>query len=105
MWVGGAWDSLAPPPPAPLPPPLSLDPPPPTPPTPPRAAGVARWIFLALWGHLGSRGTKAATQYVTKVFDRVVIQPRDAREASDVFYKQARGWGGGGGMGGRASAG
>lgn len=23
-----------------------------------------------------------------QVFDRVVVQPRDAREASDVFYKQ-----------------
>lgn len=25
------------------------------------------------------------------MFERVIIQPRDAREASDVFYKQERG--------------
>lgn len=28
---------------------------------------------------------------VLQVFDRVQIQPRDAREASDVFYKQGQG--------------
>lgn len=32
----------------------------------PKTAGVARWIFLALWGAKLSRGKKAATQYVTK---------------------------------------
>lgn len=58
----------------------------------PKTAGVARWIFLALWGHKAwSKGDKAAKEYITKVFDRVEVQPRDAREASDVFYKQRRG--------------
>lgn len=33
----------------------------------PKTAGVARWIFLALWGARLSKGKKAATQYVTKV--------------------------------------
>ncbi len=33
----------------------------------PKTAGVARWIFLALWGAKLSKGKKAATKYVTKV--------------------------------------
>lgn len=33
-------------------------------------------------------GDAAAHDYVRSVFDNVVVQPRDAREASDVFYKQ-----------------
>ncbi len=59
----------------------------------PKTAGVARWIFLALWGSQ-RRGWRNrirdsdALQYVKQVFDNVVVQPRDAREASDVFYKQ-----------------
>ncbi|GIL85079.1 hypothetical protein Vretimale_9890 [Volvox reticuliferus] len=54
----------------------------------PKTAGVARWIFLALWGAKMRHGPAAALNYVTKVFENVVVQPRDAREASDVFYKQ-----------------
>ncbi len=33
----------------------------------PKTAGVARWIFLALWGVKLGKGKKAATQYTTKV--------------------------------------
>ncbi|KAG2486189.1 hypothetical protein HYH03_015151 [Edaphochlamys debaryana] len=54
----------------------------------PKTAGVARWIFLALWGARMKAGAAAALEYVRKVFENVVVQPRDAREASDVFYKQ-----------------
>ena len=57
----------------------------------PKTAGVARWIFLALWGAASRRGTAAAIRFVTKVFDNVEIMPRDAREASDVFYSQGFG--------------
>lgn len=57
----------------------------------PKTAGVARWIFLALWGSKMKKGDAAAREYVTKVFDNVLIQPRDAREASDVFYRQRLG--------------
>ncbi|KAI3437870.1 hypothetical protein D9Q98_000316 [Chlorella vulgaris] len=57
----------------------------------PKTAGVARWIFFALWGVKLGKGKRAATQYVTKVFDQVLVQPRDAREASDVFYRQGMG--------------
>jgi hypothetical protein len=58
---------------------------------------VARWIFLALWGVRMAKGDAAAIQYVTKVFENVVVQPRDAREASDVFYRQKTGEGVAGG--------
>ncbi|KAK9815715.1 hypothetical protein WJX72_008488 [[Myrmecia] bisecta] len=57
----------------------------------PKTAGVARWNFLALWGHRMQQGEDAAKDFVYKVFDRVLVQPRDAREASDVFYKQGMG--------------
>ena len=33
----------------------------------PKTAGVARWNFLALWGHQMGRGEKVATDYVEKV--------------------------------------
>lgn len=54
----------------------------------PKTAGVARWIFLALWGAKMKKGHAASLDYVMRVFENVVVQPRDAREASDVFYKQ-----------------
>lgn len=54
----------------------------------PKTAGVARWIFLALWGHKMKKGDAPSIEYITKVFENVVVQPRDAREASDVFYRQ-----------------
>lgn len=57
----------------------------------PKTAGVARWNFLALWGHKQDQGEEASLDYCKKVFENVPIQPRDAREASDVFYKQGQG--------------
>lgn len=33
----------------------------------PKTAGVARWNFLALWGHRLKQGDAAALDYVTKV--------------------------------------
>jgi len=33
----------------------------------PKTAGVARWIFLALWGSKMKKGDAAALEYVTKV--------------------------------------
>lgn len=41
------------------------------------------------------KGNAAALAYVQRVFENVVVQPRDAREASDVFYKQKVGLHGG----------
>lgn len=56
-----------------------------------------RWIFLALWGAKMKKGHAASLDYVMRVFENVVVQPRDAREASDVFYKQKVRCGGRGG--------
>jgi sulfate transport system substrate-binding protein len=36
-------------------------------------------------------GAAAAARTCQQVFDNVLIQPRDAREASDVFYRQRLG--------------
>jgi hypothetical protein len=36
----------------------------------PKTAGVARWIFLALWGHKMRKGDEAAMDYVTKAGGR-----------------------------------
>lgn len=33
----------------------------------PKTAGVARWNFLALWGHKMKQGDKSAKEYVTQV--------------------------------------
>lgn len=33
----------------------------------PKTAGVARWIFLALWGSKMKKGDAAAIEYITKV--------------------------------------
>ena len=57
----------------------------------PKTAGGARWNFLALWGHQMARGPAAAERFVRDVFMNVVVQPRDAREASDAYYKQGVG--------------
>ena len=41
----------------------------------PKTAGVARWIFLALWGHKAwNKGEKAAKEFVTKVGQLVIYQ-------------------------------
>ena len=38
----------------------------------PKTAGVARWIFLALWGvRAWAKGDRAAKEYVTKVGERL----------------------------------
>ena len=59
----------------------------------PKTSGVARWNFLALWGAVTKKGgdeTKAQ-EFVTKVYKNVPILTKDAREASDVFFKQNQG--------------
>jgi sulfate/thiosulfate transport system substrate-binding protein len=59
----------------------------------PKTSGVARWNFLALWGAVTKNGgdeTKAQ-EFVTKVYKNVPVLTKDAREASDVFFKQGQG--------------
>jgi len=59
----------------------------------PKTSGVARWNFMALWGSVTQSGGNEAKAraFTTKVYNTVPILPKDAREASDVFYKQNQG--------------
>ncbi|MGP1385580.1 MAG: sulfate ABC transporter substrate-binding protein [Thainema sp.] len=59
----------------------------------PKTSGGARWNFMALWGHLTQTGVNEATalDYVTKVYQSVPVLPKDAREATDVFYQRGQG--------------
>lgn len=59
----------------------------------PKTSGGARWNFLGLWGSVTRTGgdDAKALDYTTKVFKNVPVLPRDAREASDVFFKQGQG--------------
>ncbi|CAD5955374.1 MULTISPECIES: sulfate ABC transporter substrate-binding protein [Planktothrix] len=59
----------------------------------PKTSGGAKWNVLALWGSVTQAGgtTEEAQTFVESVFRRVPVLPKDAREASDVFYKQGQG--------------
>lgn len=59
----------------------------------PKTSGVARWNFLALWGSvLKTGGDEAkALDFTSKVYKNVPILTKDAREATDVFFKQGQG--------------
>ncbi|MCU0524937.1 MAG: sulfate ABC transporter substrate-binding protein [Elainella sp. Prado103] len=59
----------------------------------PKTSGGARWNFMALWGAITQTGgddTKAL-DYTTRVFENVPVLPKDARESTDVFFKQGQG--------------
>jgi sulfate transport system substrate-binding protein len=59
----------------------------------PKTSGGARWNFLVLWGSVTQSGgqEKQAQKFVESVYKNVPILPKDAREASDVFYTQGQG--------------
>lgn len=59
----------------------------------PKTSGGARWNFLVLWGAITESGGDAqkAQEFVTNVYKNVPVLPKDAREATDVFYKQGQG--------------
>ncbi|MGL5062704.1 MAG: sulfate ABC transporter substrate-binding protein [Microcoleus sp.] len=59
----------------------------------PKTSGVARWNFLAVWGSVIKTGgdDRKALDFTTKVYKNVPILTRDAREATDVFFKQGQG--------------
>jgi len=59
----------------------------------PKTSGGARWNFLALWGAITQNGGNetAALDYATRVIQNVPILPKDARESTDVFFKQGQG--------------
>lgn len=59
----------------------------------PKTSGGARWNFLVLWGNITKNGgdDAKAQEFLTKAFKNVPVLPKDAREASDVFFKQGQG--------------
>lgn len=59
----------------------------------PKTSGVARWNFLALWNSVIKTGgdEAKATEFVTKVYKNVPVLTKDAREATDAFFKQGQG--------------
>lgn len=59
----------------------------------PKTSGGARWNFLGLWGAITQAGgsEQEAEKFVTTVYKNVPILPKDARESTDVFYKQGQG--------------
>jgi sulfate transport system substrate-binding protein len=59
----------------------------------PKTSGGARWNFLALWGSVSQAGGSEAQaeKFVSTVLKNAPVLPKDAREATDVFYKQGQG--------------
>jgi sulfate/thiosulfate transport system substrate-binding protein len=59
----------------------------------PKSSGLARWNFLALWGAITQTGGSEdqALEFTTQVYKNAVVLARDAREASDAFFKQEQG--------------
>lgn len=59
----------------------------------PKTSGGARWNFLALWGSVTKTGgaENKALDFTSKVIKNAPVLPKDAREASDVFFKQGQG--------------
>ncbi len=59
----------------------------------PKTSGVARWNFLALWNASAKKsgGDAKAQEALVKVFKNVPILTKDAREATDAFFKQGQG--------------
>ncbi|MCU0534312.1 MAG: sulfate ABC transporter substrate-binding protein [Hydrococcus sp. Prado102] len=59
----------------------------------PKTSGGARWNFLALWGAVTQSGgtPQEAEQFIETVLKNAPVMPKDARESSDVFYKQGQG--------------
>jgi sulfate/thiosulfate transport system substrate-binding protein len=59
----------------------------------PKTSGIARWNFLALWNAALKNGDEAkALNFITTVYTKnVPLLTKDAREASDAFFKQGQG--------------
>ena len=59
----------------------------------PKTSGGARWNFLGLWGSVTETGGNEAKakDFVSRVYKNAPVLPKDAREASDVFFKKGQG--------------
>ena len=64
----------------------------------PKTAGVARWNFLALWGHKAKEGDAACQDFVTKVplwlaGGIIVVDTSRSKQASAVALVISGPWG------------
>jgi sulfate transport system substrate-binding protein len=59
----------------------------------PKTSGIGMWEFMALWGSMTQTGgdEAKALDYTTKVYKNAPVLTKDAREASDLFFKQGQG--------------
>ncbi len=60
----------------------------------PKSSGVAKWNFLAIWGALAKEFPGHETQVfeqVQRIYQNAIVLAKDAREASDTFFKQGQG--------------
>ncbi|KAF3883912.1 MULTISPECIES: sulfate ABC transporter substrate-binding protein [Nostocales] len=59
----------------------------------PKTSGIARWNFLTLWNSAikSGAGEDKAIEFVKKVYSNVPVLTKDAREATDAFFKQGQG--------------
>lgn len=59
----------------------------------PKTSGGARWNFMGLWGSVTQTGgtDEQALEFTRNVYQNAPLLPRDAREATDAFFKQGQG--------------
>jgi sulfate transport system substrate-binding protein len=59
----------------------------------PKTSGGARWNFLGLWSSVNQTGgsPEKALDFTAQVLRNVPVLPKDAREATDAFFKQKQG--------------
>jgi sulfate transport system substrate-binding protein len=59
----------------------------------PKTSGIARWNFLAFWGSVTQTGgtETQALDFVTKVYGNVNVLAKDARDATDIFFRRKQG--------------
>lgn len=59
----------------------------------PKTSGGARWNFIGAWGSVVQNGgsDEEALELVSRIYKNVPILAKDARESSDIFFKQGQG--------------
>ncbi|WP_341527833.1 sulfate ABC transporter substrate-binding protein [Nostoc sp. UHCC 0302] len=59
----------------------------------PKTSGAARWNFLNLWGSVTRTGgnENQAVDFISKVYKNAPLLPKNARNASDLFFKDGQG--------------
>lgn len=59
----------------------------------PKTSGVARWNFLGIWSSVIQTGGSEdkAKEFVSQVYKNTPVLAKDAREATDIFFKKGQG--------------